>query len=300
MSVYEVRERFRHLPQVLSDLEELPPDLLELFKTKARIKTVIDLIIYIPPQRFLKRFTGSRFVPEQVLLFTENKVIQVQGKNEEQVEGTVKIIKARDVSYIRMQLLLLYGKIDIFQSQNGNSSNEQNGSKLISTEYNTTSFYMIKPGLRNLIKNTWKNGKIDKPVDKQLSDENIESAEFKRLPFKVKSGMRYYALHPEEYIQSMIFQPEIRRFRIKLIPKTLITFTNRQIIILEDLLSSPYGWIITYFQKRSNINFDINRGNSIVSFIDMSFEKNEKLKKIQLRFEEKNAYKFLEYWNTLK
>lgn len=300
MGVNNVRERFRHLPQVLSDIEELPQDLLELFKTRARIKTGINLIIYIPPQRFLKRFIGTRFVPEQALLFTENMVLQIQAKNGEKLEETVKTIKAGNISYIRMELLLLYGKIDIFQSQNGNINSKVNDSKLITTEYNTTSFYMIKPGLRDLIKNTWKNGKNEKCVEKQLTNKNIESAEFKRLPFKVKSGMRYYALHPEEYIQNMIFQPEVRRFRIKLIPKTLITFTNKQIIVLEDILSSPYGWIITYFQKSSNISFEINRGNSIVTLLDMNFEKGKKWKKIQLRFEEENVYKFLEYWDALK
>lgn len=199
-----------------------------------------------------------------------------------------------------MQLLLLYGKIDIFRSQNGNGNSGLNGSTLISTEYNTTSFYMIKPGLRDLIKNTWKNGKNDNNIENHLINKNIESTEFKRLPFKVKSGMRYYALHPEEYIQNMIFQPEVTRFRIKLIPKTLITFTNKQIIVLEDILNSPYGWIITYFQKNSNISFEINRGNSIVTLLDMNFGKSKKWKKIQLRFEKENAYKFLEYWDALK
>ena len=81
MGVNNVRERFRHLPQVLSHVEELSPDLLELFKTKVRIKTGINLIIYIPPQEFLKRFIGTRFVPEQALLFTDNTVVQIQGKN---------------------------------------------------------------------------------------------------------------------------------------------------------------------------------------------------------------------------
>lgn len=300
MGINNVRERFSHLPQVLSHVEELPQDLLELFKTKARIKTGINLIIYIPPQRFLKRFIGSRFVPEQALLFSENKVLQIQAKNEKEPEGTVKTIKAGNISYIRMELLLLYGKIDIFQSQNGNINSMADAGELISAEYNTTSFYMIKPGLRELIKNTWKNGKNDKYLKKQSINKNIESEEFKRLPFKVKSGMRYYALHPEEYIQNMIFQPEVRRFRIKMIPKTLITFTNRQIIVLEDILSSPYGWIITYFQKSSNISFEINRGNSIVSLLDMNFKKSKKEEKLQLRFEEENAHKFLEYWDALK
>ena len=160
MGVNNVRERFRHLPQVLSDIEELPQDLLELFKTRARIKTGINLIIYIPPQRFLKRFIGTRFVPEQALLFTENMVLQIQAKNGEKLEETVKTIKAGNISYIRMELLLLYGKIDIFQSQNGNINSKVNDSKLITTEYNTTSFYMIKPGLRDLIKNTWKMGRM--------------------------------------------------------------------------------------------------------------------------------------------
>jgi hypothetical protein len=300
MGINNVRERFRHLPQVLSHVEELPHDLLELFKTKVRIKTGINLIIYIPPQRFLKRFIGSRFVPEQALLFSENMVLQIQAKNEKEHEGTVKTIKAGNISYIRMELLLLYGKIDIFQSQNGNIDSTIDSGELISAEYNTTSFYMIKPGLRELIKNTWKNGKNDKYLNKQSTNKNIESEDFKKLPFKVKSGMRYYALHPEEYIQNMIFQPEIRRFRIKLIPKTLITFTNRQIIVLEDILSSPYGWIITYFQKSSNISFDLNRGNSIVSLLDMNFKKSKKEEKIQLRFEEENALKFLEFWDALK
>ncbi len=300
MSVYEVRERFRHLPQILSNVEELPLDLLELFKTKARVKTGINLIIYIPPQRFLKRFIGSRFVPEQALLFTENMVIQIQAKNEEKLEGTVKTIRAEDISYIRMQLLLLYGKIDIFQSRNGNINSKVNDSKLISTEYNTTSFYMIKPGLRDLIRNSWKDGKNGNNEEKLSIDKDSEDAEFKRLPFKVKSGMRYYALHPDENLQKMIFQPEIRRFRLKLIPKTLIAFTDKQVIILEDFLSSPYGWIITYFQKSNAISFDVERGNSIVSLLNMNFEKSEKRKKIQLRFEKKNANKFLEYWNTLK
>ncbi len=299
MGINNVRERFRHLPQVLSHVDELPQDLLELYKSRVRVKTGINLIIYIPSQRFLKRFIGSRFVPEQALLFTKNMVLQIQAKHEEQSEGNVKKIKAGDISYIRMQLLLLYGKIDIFQSHNGNINDEVNDSKLISAEYNTTSFYMIKPGLRDLIQSSWKNGKTDKHVKKELIQGNSESTEFKSLPFKVKSGMRYYALHPEEYIQNMIFQPEIRRFRIKLIPKTLITFTNRQIIVLEDILNTPYGWIITYFQKSSNISFEINRGNSIVSLLDMNFGKSKKSKKIKLRLEEENACKFLEYWDAL-
>lgn len=299
MSVYNIRDKFSHLPQVLSDVEELPPALLELFKKKIKIKTKINLLIYIPPQRFLKRFIGSRFVPEQVLLFTGNKVLQIQGKYEEQSEGTVKIIKAGDIAYIRMQLLLLYGKIDIFQSHNGNIDNKENGSRLISAEYNTTSFYMIKPGLRDLIKNTWKDKKIDKSGGKISTDIIMESVEFKKLPFKVKSGMRYYALHPEEYLEKMIFQPEVRRFRIKLIPKTLIAFTNKQVIILEDLLTSPYGWIITYFQKNNDIGIDLKRRNSIVSMLDMDFGKNDPGEKIQLRFEEENANKFIEYWDEL-
>jgi hypothetical protein len=300
MNVADVREKFKHLPLVLNDVEELSQDLLELFKTKIRTKTGIDLIIYIPPQKFLKRFIGSRFVPEQALLFTENKIIQIRAKNEEESEGTVKTIKARDISYIRMQLLLLYGKIDIFQSHNGNTKSLIDSAKLISAEFNTTSYNLMKPGLKELIKNTWKNGKVDRSTEKRLIDKSAGSSEFKKLPFKVRSGMRYYALHPEEYIQNMIFQPEIRRFRFKLIPKTLIAFTNEQVIILEDYFSSPYGWIITYFQKSGDINFEVNKGNSIVSFLDMNFGKNEKSKKIQFRFEEENAYKFIEFWNALK
>ncbi len=44
---------------------------------------------------------------------------------------------------------------------------------------------MIKPGLRDLIKNTWKNGKNDKLAKKHSINKNSESIEFKKLPFNV-------------------------------------------------------------------------------------------------------------------
>ena len=158
---------------------------------------------------------------------------------------------------------------------------------------------MIKPGLRDLIKSTWKDRKINWYGKNISTDFDIESEEFKRLPFKVKRGIRNYALHPEEHIARMLFQPKVRRLKIKMIPNTLITFTNKQIIILEDLLSSSYGWIIIYFQKNIDTKCDVKRKNAIVSILDIDFGKNGSGEKIQLRFEENNAYRFMEYWDEI-
>ena len=97
----------------------------------------------------------------------------------------------------------------------------------------------------------------------------------------------------------IIFQPEIRRFRLKLVPKTLIAFTNKQVIILEDLINSPYGWIITYFQKNREIDFQLKRKNSIVSILNLDFGNGSPDENIQFRFEEENANRFLEYWDKL-
>jgi hypothetical protein len=298
MVTSETRYSFRHFPLVLDKLEDMPEELFELYRPHAGNNGSPKLIIYIPQQSFLKRFFGQRIVPRQVLIFNSGFTAQVQAGLTGQEEGKVRIIKTEDISCTRIQLLLLYGRLEIFQPLNG-SVPSGNGRSIITAEYNTTTFHLIKPGLRDLIKNTWKNGKKTPAKKGMRLNELLEDEAFKKLPFKVRSGMSYYALHPEERVKEMLFQPEVRRARIKLIPKTLIAFTDRQIVFLEDLLNSPYGWIITYLQKSKDLHLDIDQVNRIVSILNIDLSNGSGEKKIQVRLDATIAEKFMDYWESI-
>jgi hypothetical protein len=298
MVISETRYSFRHFPLVLDKLEDMPEELFELYKPHAGNNGSPKLIIYIPQQSFLKRFFGQRTVPRQVLIFNNDSMAQVLARLTNQDKGRVRIIKTEDVICTRLQLLLLYGRLDVFRPLNG-SAPSGNASSIITTEYNTTTFHLIKPGLRDLIKSTWKNGKKAPTKKGMKSDELLEDEGFKKLPFKVRSGMSYYALHPEERVKEMLFQPEVRRARIKLIPKTLIAFTDRQIVFLEDLLNSPYGWIITYLQKSSDLSLNIEKANRIVSILNIDLSNGSGEKKIQVRLDATIAEKFMDHWGSI-
>jgi hypothetical protein len=234
-----------HHPYIIKDMDELPIPLMQLAYNHMHLFDSFDFMIVIPDQTFLKGLFGRRFVPQQALLFYPEGILHLQDTKPQEKAGKVTWIEAEHLRWLCSSLLLLYGKLEI-TAEKGQEVQK------IEVEYNTVAHDLMKPYIQRFLKCSWSSDL------ERLNDQlRFDQASISHLPYKFQSGLRIYAVQPQEEICGLVFQPEILQprlgfFRRKITPNTLIALTDRQIVLIQEEIASTsnYGWVITHWPRQ--------------------------------------------------
>jgi hypothetical protein len=231
-----------HHPYPIKKLEELPESLMRLAYNYIQLFEQFDFMIVVPNQSFLKGLFGRRIVPQQALLFYSDGVLHLQDASSADRPGMATWVEAKHICRLCSSLLLLYGKLEIV-AERGDALQR------IDVEYNTVAHELLKPYIQRLLRHTWEISP-ETPGGASRS----ASPDISQLPYKFQSGLRIYALQPEEELLGFVFQAEILEPRLgffhrKITPNTLLSVTNRQIVLIQEEIASTsnYGWVITHF-----------------------------------------------------
>ncbi|HSV85440.1 MAG TPA: hypothetical protein VLH85_02625 [Levilinea sp.] len=234
-----------HHPYPIRKLDELPESLMRLAHEYAHLYDCFDFMMIVPSQSFIKGLFTRRMVPQQALLFYPEGVLHLQDNRSAGVPGTATWIEARSATRLGNSLLLLHGKLE-FTAESGATI------QTIEVEYNTVAYDLLKPSIQRFLQQACSS--LGRNV---TATADCKSPDTSGLPYKFQSGLRIYALLPDEKVCGFVFQPEIREPRLgfmrrKITPNTLIALTDRQVVFIQEELSTPtnYGWVITHVPRQ--------------------------------------------------
>jgi hypothetical protein len=230
----------RHLT-VLKNVSELPA---ELQSPALAVAPGYQTILYFPPQ--IQR--GWNYVPKQAMLFTPTEVTHLMASIWPEEEPQVTHLKGSNLMIVKVTLILLYGFLEIVAQ--GDSSPTR-----LEVEFNTVAWHSISRPLRQLMKaaQTAPGSAAENAIPSPVLLQALEA-----LPVKFSNGAKIYGLLPGEAMKALVFQPgSSERWLIllkrRITANTLLLLTSNYVVIIQDDLKVPHGWIITYL-PRCNIN----------------------------------------------
>ncbi|MBE7469151.1 MAG: hypothetical protein DPW09_16305 [Anaerolineae bacterium] len=231
-------------PYTVQNPEELPLSLQHSAEQALEPGESIQSIFVVPAQIFPHGWFGARYVPEQALLFTSQGIFHIQDADTPGQPASATYLRALDLLYTRLSLLLLYGQLELVGQARDILTH-------ITVEFNTVGEHHLRPGLRHLV-----NLALSQTTALPASETEVETVwrELNRLPMKFANGLRYHGLQPGERLLGFVFQPDIWTRRWRFLPhqvsaNTLLALTDRQLIILEEEKKgnqANYGWIFTF------------------------------------------------------
>jgi len=229
-------------PYELKSIDQLPTGLLNSIKRHSLANQSIEGIFVIPAQSIHSAHMGNQ-TPLQALVFTDKGMFHVTETSlSRELEG-VLWVSAEGIISIKISLILLYGKLEIWFFDLGQNSK-------VEIEFNTVGYPILSPMLHGLIRKTWEYNHVKFPDS--LIYESIDDLYYKSFGFF--NGLRLEGLEAEEKIVGYVFQPEIKvpRFKVfhhSIAPQTAIVVTNHQVIMLQqDLQFKKHHeeWIFTF------------------------------------------------------
>lgn len=187
---------------------------------------------------------GGRQPPaiQQALIFARDGILNLAEPFRKGQPGKTEWIAAVDILKIRLTLVLLYGKLEIWGAHAGQALKTE-------LEYNAVAHHLLAPALRWLIRKTWQqNAAMNNPPAREMTLDGFES-----VSYSFYNGLRLEALQPEERLLGLIYQPEIqeprlRFFHRKVAPRTALAITDQQLILLQEDLAyrAHHEWIFTF------------------------------------------------------
>ena len=105
------------IPYTVNTPDELPEGLRVLALKALDPGAKVDTIFVVPMQQLASSFGVGRrtsLVPERALIFTDQGVVFVQDNSSEGQLNLMTYIKNEDLFYMRLTLILLYGKLDLW------------------------------------------------------------------------------------------------------------------------------------------------------------------------------------------
>ena len=233
--------RFPFRPYLLNDINQLSGGLLVLAKKYLPDNQPVKGIFVIPPDSIPKG-SRRRNLSTEALIFTHQGILQLAEPDKTGRGGFGTWLAGEDILMTKLSLILLYGKLEMWGFH-------QEQALKIEAEYNTVSHHLLAPFLRNLIRSTWES---NRPVEASQI-ENIPFDELNTISFSFYNGLVNEAIQPGEMIVDYLHQPELRKqwmkiFYRKVVPQTVITRTNQQIILLQEDLKfkTHHEWIFTF------------------------------------------------------
>ena len=240
----EVAKRgFDRHASVLKDVSELHTELQSSAVTALAERETIQTIIAFPPQ--IQR--GWHYVPKQALLFTATGVIHLFASIWPDQEPQVTCLKACDLIYMKVTLLLLYGFLEIV-------TQGQDSPIRLAMEFNTVVWYRLSPPLQRFLQATQTTSIV--PADKDAYSFPTKRT-FEELPLKFSNGVKIYGLLPGEELEELVFQPATwKRWlyfsRRLILANILLLLTTNYLVVIQEELDVKHGWILSYI-PRNNI-----------------------------------------------
>jgi len=280
-------------PYFLPGLNEIPGSLSNLARQYLPAGETVEGVFVIPPKMQAHGFRW-RMDPLQALVFTENGVLHVFEAETGEKEGSASWILAEGILKVRLSLILLYGKLEIW-GVDGNKVST------IAVEYNTVSHHFLSPLLKALLRKTW----VENPISNMpvLPDSTFPG--FVNTSFSFYNGLKGEAIQPGESVLGHVYQPELREpvlkiFQRKMFPQTVLAVTNHQLILLQQDLKSKthHEWIFTFISEYRISHFStegIRDRQKITFHLVPEFAGQN----IEILFESQNLQKFLTIWNGI-
>jgi hypothetical protein len=191
-------------------------------------------------------------VPEQALVFTEGDTLHVQAGLDGQSVPAYKWIRPDTLLYLRSSHLLLYGRLELLGSDQGEPVQ-------LDMEFNAIGWHLMELEWHSLV------GKaigVPPPVPgEERAESQQELTLLATLPPKFAEGLRKYGLYTGEILQGVVFQPAIwtqtlALFENQVMPNTLLALTEASVLVLEEepalvRKSEQIGLIITRIPRQA-------------------------------------------------
>ena len=235
------RDAERHL-SILNSISELPIDLRTPALAGFAARDPIHTIILFPPH--IQR--GWHYIPRQVLLFNSKDLLHLRDSIWPNQEPQLTHLAGRDILYMRVTLLLLYGYLEIVAA--GSQSPIRLG-----MEFNTVAWFRMSPPLRQLLSGAASLGA--RPVVPEGSDISPSAQQaYSSLPLKFSNGVRIYGLLPGERLQNLVFQPGTFKPWLLLLRRavtsdTLVLLTDNYLAVIREELNVGQGWIVSHLPR---------------------------------------------------
>ncbi len=241
MTTSNVSRSLSTRPYCLSAIDQLPEPLLELAKNHLSESQSVERIFVVPPGTYIHGFRWE-LNPLQAIIFTKQGVLHLAASSNKGQPGEGVWVSVDDIFMIKLSLILLYGKLEIFGVQDEQIIK-------IEVEYNAVAHELLAPVLRGLIKKTWQKN----PANFAHPLEHVDFSSLGSISFSFYNGLNNEAIQLDEQVLGYVYQPEIREpwlkiFYKKLFPQTVVALTDQQLILLQqDLkLHEHHEWIFTF------------------------------------------------------
>jgi hypothetical protein len=286
--------KHREYPYQVSGLANLPVGLRQLAELALPPAEPANPIFVIPGQLSAKKFGGfggMHWVPEQALLFTPHGVFHVQAGKSTNEMGHAKYLPGNSLLYARVSLVLLYGRMELCGVVNDNLTS-------IVVVYNSVSHELMEPALKNFLRLAW-----DQTRDEGSSYyHNLLLGKLREQSYKFRSGLENHSLQPDERLLGFVFQPRIykqyfRIFHRLIVPAGLVALTRKQLIIIEEGVSSAtsYGYFFTFCPRANVVNIE-TKTNGRLQNVYIHLRKDNVTTEHQLTTENANALACQALW----
>ena len=280
-------------PYLLPDLDQIPDPLSDLTRQYLPAGETVEGVFVIPPKMQAHGFRW-RMDPLQALIFSQKGVLHVFETEKGEKEGSGTWVLAEDILKVRLSLILLYGKLEIWGAHSNQVST-------ITVEYNTVSHHVLSPLLKALLRKTW----VENPTSNMPVQPDPTFPGFVKTSFSFYNGLKGEAIQPGESVLGHVYQPELREpvlkvFQRKVFPQTVLAVTNHQLILLQQDLKSKthHEWIFTFVPVYRISQFStegIRDWQKITFYLAPEFADQN----IEILFEAQNSQKFLTIWNAI-
>jgi hypothetical protein len=284
------------IPYTVNTLDELPEGLRERTLQKLEPGAEIDTIFVVPMQQLASSFGVGRrtsLVPESALVFTDHGVLFVSDDGSEEKSDLSVYITHDQFSFLRLTLILLYGRLDLWGTQD-------NQPVKIEFVYNATGHELLQPVLHRFLHRSWVG---QKGILQPIPPENEKVlAELFQQALKFSNGLRNYGLQRNERLLGYAFQPRIVKRFLGLFPKISVpgcvaAFSENGFVLMQEGSSNAtsYGWFITICHKRLLSDVEISAGEKM-STVAIQIKAGAKTEMINLEWEHQHAEELKSLW----
>ncbi len=236
-------------PYAIRSITNLPGSLPALATRSLPSEEQVRSIFVVPQTTYLTSENQPRRENEQALIFCTHGVLHVQDGDSSGRPGHSTFLRADSVLYVRLSLILLYGRLEII-----GQVNDQPVPLVI--EYNTVGHELLQPSLIYFLQQA--SATIEAPWVDRSTEQNAWQV-VDGLELRYRNGLFCYALLPDEHLMGVAFQPEIRQrlwygVSKRVVSASVLALTDRQVIVVgeeETNKRHQYGWVITYFPRSS-------------------------------------------------
>jgi hypothetical protein len=278
-------------PYTLNAIDQIPEPLLTLANGYLPENQTCEGILIVPPETYRRGFR-SRTMPLRALIFTGQGILSLSEPANKGQAGVGIWISADDILKIKLSLILLYGKLEIWGIQNGQTSK-------IEIEYNTVIQPSLAPMLQSLIRKTW----LKNPVNRTQYPQDESFMDFVKISYSFYNGITLKAMQPGEKIVGYLYQPEIREpklkyFQHKISPRTVVCITDQQVILLQEDLNvkTHHEWLFTFIPlyRIAHLGLETDRDWQKLSFSLLPSSLQEK---VEVLLETEKAQKWYSAWS---